>query len=127
MRSDSLHTAGLRTSGDSRKVRLGCVERGCLCRVTLARDGCQWVASLGWRGVWRGDQSRGSGEAYQGSKEVSFRGGADTGTAVLLCHGWGGVWWGVVGVLNAGFGFQGAFTHTRSTVETKPFRVADRN
>lgn len=60
-------------------------------------------------------------------REVSFRGGTDTGTAVLLCHGWGGVWWGVAGVLNAGFGFQGAFTHTRSTVETKPFRVADRN
>lgn len=121
VRGDSQCTANFRTSADSRKVRLGCVERGCLCRLTLARDGCQWVASLGWRGIWRRDQSRGSGEAHQGSTEVSFRGGADTGTAVLLCHGKGGVGWGGMEVLHAGFGFQGASTHTRSTVEIKTF------
>lgn len=51
VRGDSECTANLRTSGDSREVRLGCVERGCVCRLTLARDSCQWVASLGWRGI----------------------------------------------------------------------------
>lgn len=53
----------------------------------------------GFSGVERHLQ-RGPGEAHQGSTEVSFRGQADTGTSLLLCHGWGGL-----GVLSAGFGF----------------------
>lgn len=123
VRGDSQCTANFRTSADSRKVRLGCVERGCLCRLTLARDGCQWVASLGWRGIWRGDQSRGSGEAHQGSTEVSFRGGADTGTAVLLCHGKGGVEWRFS---MQALVFKGLPRTQEVQWKAKPFRVADR-
>lgn len=121
VRGDSQCTANFRTSADSRKVRLGCVERGCLCRLTPARDGCQWVASLGVeRHLERGPE-QGLRRSTPGQHRSIIQRWSRHGTAVLLCHGKGGVGWGGMEVLHAGFGFQGASTHTRSTVESKTF------